>query len=79
MEKRMTSENTGKPVHVIFNYNDVFFSFFYDGGGECFHRSRDFAMNYVYSKVGFKTPSHFSTAFKRQYVMPPTAVRNNGI
>ena len=28
----------------------------------------------VYAKVGFKNPSHFSTAFKRQYGVPPTAV-----
>ena len=28
----------------------------------------------VYAKVGFKNPSHFSTAFKKQYGIPPTAV-----
>lgn len=28
----------------------------------------------VYAEVGFKNPSHFSTAFKRQYGVPPTAV-----
>ena len=28
----------------------------------------------VYTKVGFKNQSHFSTAFKRQYGMAPTAV-----
>ena len=27
----------------------------------------------VYAEVGFKNPSHFSTAFKKQYGMPPTA------
>lgn len=28
----------------------------------------------VYVEVGFKNPSHFSTAFKRQYGIPPTEV-----
>jgi AraC-like DNA-binding protein len=28
----------------------------------------------VYVEVGFKNPSHFSTAFKKQYGMPPTDV-----
>ncbi|PXY46845.1 AraC family transcriptional regulator [Flavobacterium hydrophilum] len=28
----------------------------------------------VYVAVGFKNPSHFSTAFKKQYGMPPTEV-----
>ena len=28
----------------------------------------------IYAEVGFKSPSHFSTAFKRQYGIPPTAV-----
>ena len=27
----------------------------------------------VYAEVGFKNPSHFSTAFKKQYGIPPTA------
>src|SRR5690606_5359229 len=26
----------------------------------------------VYVEVGFKNPSHFSTAFKKQYGVPPT-------
>ena len=37
------------PLKVIFNYNNVFYSFFYDDTGGCTHRSREFAMNYVYS------------------------------
>lgn len=37
------------PMKVIFNYNDVFFSFFYDDASSCVHRSREFAMNYVYA------------------------------
>ncbi len=37
------------PMKVIFNYDDVFFSFFYDDTGGCIHRSREYAMNYVYS------------------------------
>lgn len=36
-------------MKLIFNYNDVFFSFFYDDVGSCVHRSREYAMNYVYS------------------------------
>ena len=28
----------------------------------------------VYAEVGFRNPSHFSTAFKREYGMSPTAV-----
>ena len=28
----------------------------------------------VYAEVGFKNPSHFSTAFKKQYGIPPTAL-----
>ena len=28
----------------------------------------------VYIEVGFKNPSHFSTAFKKQYGIPPTEV-----
>ncbi len=28
----------------------------------------------VYVEVGFKNPSHFSTAFKKQYGFPPTEI-----
>lgn len=38
-----------EPMKVIFNYNDVFFSFYYDDVSGCVHRSREYAMNYVYS------------------------------
>jgi len=38
-----------EPMKLIFNYNDVFFSFFYDDVGGCVHRSREYAVNYVYS------------------------------
>lgn len=41
-------ENLG-PMKLIFNYNDVFFSFFYDDLSGCIHRSREYALNYVYS------------------------------
>lgn len=40
--------NTG-PIKLIFNYNNVFFSFFYDDLSGCVHRSREFALNYVVS------------------------------
>lgn len=33
----------------MFNYNNVFFSFFYDDLSGCVHRSREFALNYVVS------------------------------
>ena len=32
---------------VIFNYNNIFFSFFYDDESGCIHRSHEYAMNYV--------------------------------
>lgn len=32
-----------------FNYDNVFYSFYYDGQGACVHRSREYALNYVYS------------------------------
>lgn len=44
----MTDEQLG-PMKLIFNYKDVFFSFFYDDTSGCIHRSREYAMNYVYS------------------------------
>lgn len=34
---------------IIFSYSDVFFSFFYDDISGCIHRSREYAINYVYS------------------------------
>lgn len=37
------------PLKLIFNYNNVFFSFFYDDVSACVHRSREYAINYVYS------------------------------
>lgn len=40
---------TSGPMRMIFNYNDIFFSFFYDDEAACIHRSREYAMNYVYS------------------------------
>lgn len=33
----------------LFNYNNIFFSFFYDDESGCIHRSHEYAMNYVYS------------------------------
>ena len=43
-----TEENLG-PMKLIFNYENVFYSFFYDDVSGCIHRSREYAMNYVYS------------------------------
>ena len=42
----MKQEQAG-PLKVIFNYNNVFFSFFYDDTSGCIHRSHEYAMNYV--------------------------------
>lgn len=36
-------------MKLLFNYNNVFYSFIYDELGTCAHRSREFALNYVYS------------------------------
>ena len=38
-----------EPMKLIFNYNNVFYSFYYDDLGGCIHRSREYAINYVYS------------------------------
>ncbi len=38
-----------EPMKLIFNYNDVFFSFCYDDAEACTHRSREYALNYEYS------------------------------
>ena len=37
------------PMKIIFNYQNVFVSFFYDDADACVHRSREYAMNYVFS------------------------------
>lgn len=47
MERVETGQ--AEPMKLIFNYNDVFFSFFYDNSESCVHRSREYALNYVYS------------------------------
>lgn len=47
--KQTQPNEQADPMKVIFNYNNVFFSFFYDDNSLCVHRSREFAMNYVYS------------------------------
>ena len=44
----MTDEKTA-PMKLIFNYNDVFYSFYYDDLSGCTHRSREYAINYLYS------------------------------
>lgn len=50
--REMTTDPTTSrhnPMKVIFNYQNVFFSFFYDDADACVHRSREYAMNYVLS------------------------------
>lgn len=47
MEQETIQSN--EALKFIFNYDDVFYSFYYDDRGGCVHRSRDYALNYVYS------------------------------
>lgn len=49
MRKEQTEESRQENMKLIFNYNNVFISFFYDDTTACIHRSREYAMNYVYS------------------------------
>ncbi len=42
-------EEENGSLKLIFNYNNVFYSFFYDDASACVHRSREYAINYVYS------------------------------
>ena len=49
MEHKQTEKGQNNPLKLIFNYADVFYSFFYDDLSGCIHRSREYAMNYVYS------------------------------
>lgn len=45
----MNTNEQSDPMKLIFNYNNVFYSFFYDDANGCIHRSREYAINYVYS------------------------------
>ena len=45
----MEKNDRDQSMKVIFNYNDIFFSFIYDDEGLCVHRAKDYALNYVYS------------------------------
>lgn len=45
----MEQTDKQEPMKLIFNYNNVFYSFYYDDLGACIHRSHDFALNYVVS------------------------------
>lgn len=36
-----------EPMKLIFNYNNVFYSFYYNDFSGCVHRSREYAINYV--------------------------------
>lgn len=49
MAMAMNQEENLGPMKLIFNYNNVFYSFFYDDLSGCIHRSREYALNYVYS------------------------------
>ncbi len=49
MDSNVTSQSGQDPMKMIFNYDDVFFSFFYGSAESCVHRSLDFALNYVHS------------------------------
>ena len=49
MEQPNQAEDLSGPMKMIFNYNNIFFSFFNDDTSGCIHRSREYAMNYVYS------------------------------
>ena len=49
MEQELQASGKGdEPMKLIFNYEDIFYSFFYDDVSGCIHRSREYAMNYVY-------------------------------
>ena len=47
MNRNETPRNA--PLEMLFNYNDIFFSFFYDDAHGCVHRSHDYALNHVYT------------------------------
>ncbi len=47
--KKNEDRGEDKGLKLIFNHDDVFFSFFYDDDEVCVHRSRDYALNYVRS------------------------------
>ena len=49
MNDRHTEGTNSCPMKMIFNYNNIFYSFFYDDTSGCVHRSREYAINYVYS------------------------------
>ena len=49
MKQKQTEEEHLSPMKLIFNYENVFYSFIYDDTSGCVHRSREYAMNYVYS------------------------------
>lgn len=49
MLMKETNEGGTGPMKLIFNYQNVFYSFYYDDEGGCVHRSREYAVNYVYS------------------------------
>ena len=49
MEQKRTETGNSNPMKLIFNYEDIFYSFYYDDLGACIHRSREYAMNYVCS------------------------------
>lgn len=44
-----SAKQPDSPMKLIFNYNNIFYSFFYDDHSGCIHRSHEYAINYVYS------------------------------
>lgn len=49
MNMAINNKEEINPIKLIFNYNNIFYSFFYDDFSGCIHRSREYALNYVYS------------------------------
>jgi len=41
MKQQNQTEDLTGPMKMIFNYNNIFFSFFYDDTSGCIHRSRE--------------------------------------
>ena len=51
MKQQNQTEDLTGPMKMIFNYNNIFFSFFYDDTSGCIHRSREFAGRQLRTRV----------------------------